>query len=149
MGLFVNEKSNYKIYVHYVFDKNANVHVVSEEDKKKIEESSAKDGETSNDGYPFNEMVKLKDYKKEDLKQAHFIFRKADFSDMPKMFKNINGQMSVGEAMNFNLERMEQLFVKGLAQDEGGKQHNITHENMGGLDPAIGGYVVLELSDKI
>jgi hypothetical protein len=148
MGLFVTNKSNFKIVVNYVFDKEVEVHVISDDDIKKIEEEYSGE-DYSEEGYPFNTPVQLKNYKKEDLKTATFHFRKPSFSDMPKMFSSMGEGLTNGEAFAFSAKRMEQLFVKGIAQDSKGRQATVDESNIGSLDTAMAGYLVVELANKL
>ena len=148
MGLFVTEKSNFKVYVSYVFDEEKEIHIISDEDVEKINNGYSGE-ELSEDGYPFNERVSLKSYKKEDVKTATFIFRKPSFSDMPELLDGIGVDMKVGDAVAFNTRRMNYLFVSGTAQDSKGRIAKIDDTNLGELDPALGSSVTLALTEAI
>jgi hypothetical protein len=159
MGIFVDEKKTFEIIVKYVFDKDGDVHVVTDQDIENIskteeEKNKMKDRLTHASDVPFNVPVDVSNFSSEDVRQASFNFKKPSFDDVPVILSSIasitpEGAISPGDIFHFNNKKLKLLFVDGKAQDEDGKEVEVNIANIGYISPILGSAMATRMSEQI
>lgn len=162
MSLLRSEKDNFDVEVFYVFMEDGEISIIdkvididvinkSEEEKNKLEEND-KIGILTN--IPFNKVINLEKYSPTDVRKATFSFRRPSFDDMPLLLSSFvsidsSGNVAPGDAFEFHNRKLKLLFVKGIAQDQDGKEIKINSVNLGKIPPVLGQAMSLGMSDFV
>jgi hypothetical protein len=156
MGIFVENSNTYEVEVLYVFDKEGEVSVITDEDAEYIskpeeEKLKVKDDYDSiiTNSIPFNNQISsIMDYKKEDIRVLKFTFRKMNFSDSSVLLSgmgNSGGSISPTDIIDYNIKKLTMLFKIGYAHSEDGTKVTVTKSNLGSIAPALGNAVSLKM----
>ena len=162
MNIFIDPNETVDVDLNYVFDSNEEVCVLSNYDielldmtkedlKNKIEEEDYIAGEE----VPLNIFINdLSKYSKEDVKTANFKFRKPNFDDKNFILSNLNidvesQNMNATQLLMYNSLKLKTLLKVGWAEDQEGKKHKITVNNIGSLSSSLASASATKLSEKI
>lgn len=159
MGLFVDQKTTFKVVVKYVFTDDGEVHILTDEDVENIAKSSddkkaLEDTLTHATDVPFNVPIDILDLSPEDIKEAAFNFRKPSFDDMPSLLSSFvsissSGDVSPGDVFEFNNRKLKLLFINGAAQDENGDKAKINEKNVGYISPVLGSAMAVRMNAHV
>jgi hypothetical protein len=151
MSLFIDNNDEIELIVKYVYDKNGEVCVLSDENVKHMDDGNSSPIELGEE-MPFNIIrVDSSEVDKSDIKKAFVNIRKPSFSDISTLTSALSsgaeGGITPSQLINYNKIRLITLFKNGKAQDEDGEYHDITVDNLAKLSPALGIGLALKISD--
>ena len=156
MGIFVDKNNTFDIEIKYVFDKEGEIHVISEEDVEYISKPEEEKKEVYEDydsllttGIPYNEVIdSIMSYSSDDIRTMKLTLRKLNFNDSSILLSTLNsneGKVSTKDIFDYNNKRLSLIFKYGYAEDESGEKQKIDKGNLGTLSPALGNAISLQM----